>query len=280
MALDAAADDVGGRVSFAPDARWIPSCALTSDGPSAVRHRFGWPPGCCRERRRTGDGFGDANSAARSSDASAGRWRRSGEMYVGIRATIWASVFKGRFPAPSPLPASSATRSSVYTRTIVCRLTMPTDLACLHLPPCPCSHLGAGRASWQGFYASPECIRSGVQVIRAIHCAQVRICDRCGRPRVGSDTGAPQGGCSCRRRLITVHGADVLGSRCSNSHVHALSDPRSATREHVGTTRAVDQTVYHPRALLQLHDEGRVRGQAGGRSRVRRTRTRSAGVPP
>lgn len=65
-----------------------------------------------------------------------------------------------------------------------------------------------------------------------------------------------------------------------NSHVHALSDARSATREHVGTTRAVDQTVYHPRVLLQLHDEGRVRGQAGGRSRVRWTRTRSAGVPP
>ncbi|MGW1193227.1 hypothetical protein [Streptomyces sp. NPDC002559] len=35
---------------------------------------------------------------------------------------------------------------------------------------------------------------------------------------------------------------------------------RSAVREHIGTDGAVDQAVYHPRALLHLHGEGRVIG--------------------
>ncbi|MGW1107897.1 hypothetical protein [Streptomyces sp. NPDC002540] len=37
-------------------------------------------------------------------------------------------------------------------------------------------------------------------------------------------------------------------------------DAHSAIREHVGTTGAVDQAVYHPRALLHLHGEGQVIG--------------------
>ncbi|MGW2108319.1 hypothetical protein [Streptomyces sp. NPDC001948] len=37
-------------------------------------------------------------------------------------------------------------------------------------------------------------------------------------------------------------------------------DAQSVIREHVGTTGAVDQGVYHRSALLHLHGEGRVTG--------------------
>ncbi|MFI6107506.1 hypothetical protein [Streptomyces sp. NPDC051310] len=44
--------------------------------PRTERHGFGRPPGNCRERRRTGGGFGDGYSAARGRAASASRSSR------------------------------------------------------------------------------------------------------------------------------------------------------------------------------------------------------------
>ncbi|MEU8975642.1 hypothetical protein AB0D11_41680 [Streptomyces monashensis] len=38
------------------------------------------------------------------------------------------------------------------------------------------------------------------------------------------------------------------------------SDVLSVIRQHVGTSGAVDQAVYHPRALLHVHGEGQVMG--------------------
>lgn len=106
-----------------PNRRSAPGCAVESTGPTHLqrrprreRHGFGRPPGNCRERRRTGGGFGDGYSAARSRAASAscsGRSRCSGGRCGGVGWTIGASVLEW---VRSPAPSLAASPSGALTR--------------------------------------------------------------------------------------------------------------------------------------------------------------------